>query len=71
MRKIPEKDYAVKPIFGGSNLSNLNMRMFDKGASRSISNNKHIYQNQTSFSDSSDSSDFNLSAILNTGEVFP
>ena len=62
-----ERDYFSKPTFGGNN--NINTRAFDK--SREIPrSNKTIY-NQPSFSDSSESSDFNLSAILNTGEVFP
>jgi hypothetical protein len=43
--------------------------MFDKSREAPRSYSKPIYQNH-SFTDS-ESSDFNLSAILNTGEVFP
>lgn len=54
-------------------MSNLNNRMFDKsrGVQKSQSR-EQFYRSQQSFSDnSSDSSNINLSAILNTGEVFP
>ena len=74
MQRSPaERDYQHSERFGATNLSNLNNRMFDKSRGIPKSNSRdQFYKSQQSFSDnSSDSSNINLSAILNTGEVFP
>lgn len=72
MHKSPaERDYQPDR-FGATNLSNLNTRMFDKSRGLQKSNSREqFYRSQQSFSDSSSESNVNLSAILNTGEVFP
>ena len=79
MQRFPaERDHQHSERFGATNLSNLNNRMFDKSRGLQKSNSREQFHrsqysqpSQHSFSDNSSESTVNLSAILNTGEVFP